>query len=108
MHYKTITLELLKDQFPALHDRLRKERTLLQALEFYARGLKASHEVQKTLLSRAKPGSHPAQIRSEALELAIEELKEALSSAMPPDDDSAEPLSLDAAMTYLRRHTPTA
>jgi hypothetical protein len=107
MHYKTITLELLQDQYPILHERLKKERTLIQALEFYARGLKASHEVQKVLLAQTRPGSNPAQISSEALELAIEELKEALSSAMPPDDDSAETLSLDAAMTFLRRHTPT-
>ena len=107
MHYKTIALELIQDQFPALHERLKKERTLLQALEFYARGLKASHEVQKVLLAQTRPGSNTAQIRSEALELAIEELKEALSSAMPQEDDRAEPLSLDAAMTFLRRHTPT-
>lgn len=108
MLYKTITLELLQDQYPALHERLKKERTLLKALEFYARGLKASHEVQKVLLAQTRPGSNPTQISSEALELAIEELKDALSSAMPPTDDPTELLSLDAAMTFLRRHTPTA
>jgi hypothetical protein len=105
MQYKTIVLELLQ-QRPQLHDQLRKERRLLPALEFYAKGLKASHEAQKILLSQARPGSDPSQIASEALEIALKELEASLPSASPPDDE--EPLSLDEAMAFIRRHTPPA
>ena len=108
MHYKTITLELLQDQFPTLHRRLRNQRKLLETLDQYARMLRDSHLAWRDQLARTRPDSHPGQITSEALELAIEDLMDALSSAMPPVDDPAEPLSLDAAMTDLRRRTPPA
>ncbi len=44
MHYKTIVLELLQEQYPALHEKLRKERTLLAALDDYAAALKCRHD----------------------------------------------------------------
>jgi hypothetical protein len=55
-------------------------------------------------LSRTRPGSDPQQIVSEALELALEEIKGSLVSAYPPNDQ--EMPSLDDAMNFLRRHTP--
>ena len=54
MQYKTIVFELLQ-QRPEMHEQLRKDRKLLPALEFYAKGLKASHEAQKILLAQARP-----------------------------------------------------
>ena len=102
MQYKTIVLELLQ-QRTEMHDQLRKERKLLPALEFYARELKSSHEAWKETLSEAKPGSDPSQIASEAMEMAIKELEDRLPSVSPPN--GTEPLSLDAAMAFIRNHT---
>jgi hypothetical protein len=57
-------------------------------------------------LGQARPESKPGQISSEALELAVQDLRDLLTEESPPDD--TEPLSLDAAMAFLRRHTPPA
>ena len=54
----------------------------------------------------ADVGPGGGQIASEAAETAIQELEASLPSASPPGEDS--PLSLDAAMAYIRRHTPPA
>jgi hypothetical protein len=102
MQYKTIVLELLQ-QRPAMHDQLRKDRKLLPAMEFYSKELKTSHEAWKETLSQAKPGSGPSQIASEAMEMALKELEDRLPSASHPDNN--EPLSLDAAMAFIRNHT---
>ncbi len=104
MQYKTIVLELL-EQRPALHEQLRRERQLLPTLEQYAKELKTSHEAWQAQLSQAKPTSDPSQIASEAMEMAIEELERRLPSDSPPDDET---VSTEAAMTFLRRHTPPA
>ena len=53
-----------------------------------------------------QPSSDPHQIASEALEMALQELADRLPSESPPDAN--ETLSLDAAMAFLRRHTPPA
>jgi hypothetical protein len=108
MHYKTITLELLQDQYPPLHERLRQERKLLEAMELHAAALKRYHETWMDRLALAKPGNEESQIAAEALELAIEDLKEDLRSESPPDGSQTEEPSLEAAMAYLRRHTPPA
>jgi hypothetical protein len=105
MPYKTIILELLQQQ-REMQEELRRTRSLLPTLEFYARELKTSHEAWKELLSQAKPGSHPSQIASEALEIALKELEDRLPSGSPPDE--TEPLSLGGAMAFVRRHTPSA
>ena len=75
-------------------------------MDAYAIELKASHEAWKEQLSQARPGSDPSQIASEAMELAVQELRDRLSSASPADE--TDPLSLDAAMNFLRRHSPPA
>jgi hypothetical protein len=108
MQYKTITLELIQDQYPALHERLRASRMLLSAADLHAAALERYHNTRMDQLFLARPGSEDSQIASEALELAIEDLKEDLRSESPTDDGSAEELSLEAAMAYLRRHTPPA
>jgi hypothetical protein len=105
MQYKTIILELLQ-QRPEMHEQLRKERKLLPALELYARELKTSHEAWKEVLAQAKPGSDQSQIASEALEMALKEMEDRLPAGSLPDN--SEPLSLDRAMAFVRRHTPRA
>jgi uncharacterized protein YfaS (alpha-2-macroglobulin family) len=103
MQYKTMILELLQ-QRPQMHEQLRKDRKLLPAMELYARELKRNHEAWKDLLTQLRPGSHPSQIASEALEIALKELEDRLPSASPQNED--EPLFLDAAMLFLCRRTP--
>jgi hypothetical protein len=105
MLYKTMILELIKER-PEMYDQLRKKRLLLPTLDRYAGELKSSHETWKACLLEAKPGSAASQIASEALEMALKELEASLPPASPPDEDT--PLSLDAAMAFLRRHTPPA
>jgi hypothetical protein len=105
MLYKTIVLELI-EQNPQLHEQLRTKKLLLPTLERYSTELKTSHEQWKTQLALKKPGSDPSQIASEALELALKDLTSRL--AYEANQDSTQPLSLDAAMAFLRRPTPPA
>ncbi len=102
MQYKTIIHEMLQ-QRPELHSQLRKDCKLLPAMEIYARELKTSHEGWKEVLAGMRPGSDPAQIASEALEIALKELEDRLPSASPESEHEA--LSLDEAMAFIRRHT---
>jgi hypothetical protein len=102
MLYKTMVLELLQ-QRPEMHDQLRKNRTLVPTLERYANQLRTRHLAWKEEFSQARPASEPSQVASEALEIALKELEDSLDSASPPN--GSEPLSLDAAMAYLRAHT---
>ena len=74
-------------------------------MDAYALELKASHEEWMERLSQRWPGSDRSQISSEALEMALKELEEDLSSASKADEDGP---TLDGAMAYLKRHTPTA
>jgi len=79
---------------------------MLPTMERYAAELKTRHEAWKECLSLAMPGSDPSQIASEALELALKELEDRLPSASRPND--SEPLSLEEAMAFIRRQTPSA
>ena len=101
MQYKTIILELLK-QRPQMHEQLRQSRKLLPALEFYAQELKTSHEAWKETLSQAKLDSDQSQIAGEAMEMALKDMEDRLPTGSPGDK---EPLSLDAAMAFIRSHT---
>jgi hypothetical protein len=101
MQYKTIILELLQ-QRPQMHERLRQERMLLPTMERYARDLRTRHLEWKELLLEQQPESEPSQIASEALEMALKELEDRL----PPESPENDGLTLDAAMTSVRRHTP--
>ena len=105
MLYKTIALELLQDQ-PELYERLRSSKRLLPSMEAYAIELKAFHDAWKDRIIRSNPAADPTQIASEALEMAIRDLRDRLPCESPKDE--AEPLSLDAAMDFLRRRTPPA
>lgn len=105
MQYKTIILGLLQE-YPELHDQLQASKTLLWALDQYALALKASHESWMERIGQRRPGSDRSQVSGEALEFALREIQERLSSGSKEDED--EPQSLDAAMVFLRRHTPPA
>ena len=102
MQYKTIVLELLKQQ-TELHEQLRITRRLLPTLETWAKELKTSHEAWKETLLQAKPGSDPIQISSEALEMALKELEDRMPSASPQDENQ----TLDKAMAHVRSHAPS-
>lgn len=104
MHYRTIALGLIEEQ-PPLHERLRQSGRLLATMDQFAIELKASHDSWKEQLLQSRPGNDPIQIASEALEIACKELEERLAFASKADD--AEPLSLDAAMSFIRKHSPT-
>jgi hypothetical protein len=105
MLYKTMVLELLQ-QHPEIHERLRRQRKLLRELDRYANELKDRHDAWKEWLSQANPGRGEGQVASEALEIALKELACHFASGSPPDED--QPLSLEGAMAFLRRHTPPA
>ena len=105
MHYKTICLELL-EQRPAIHELLRRNRIWLPTLERVAQELKTRHDEWKDRLSLAKPHSDRSQIASEALELALKELEDCLPFGSLPD--ATEPLTVEAAMAFMLRHTPPA
>jgi hypothetical protein len=106
MQYKTIILELLQDR-PALYKRLRSSNRLLPTLDATAAELKARHEHFKATIASRRPDSHPIQTASEAMELAIAELQGRLPSESPPPA-ADETFSLDAAMSHIRQHTPSA
>ena len=103
MQYKTIVLELLKER-TELHEQLRLTRRLRPVMETCAKELKASHETWKETLAQANPGSDPAQICQEAMEIAIRELEDRLPSVSAQDE--MEPLSLDKAMAFIQSPTP--
>jgi len=106
--YKTIVLRFLRDQRPEVQNLLKRQQMLLPTLDRLATQLKTSHEAYKENLSRSSPGRNMDQIASEALELAIEDMDYALQTEFPPEGTEDEPLSLDAAMAFIRRHTPPA
>jgi hypothetical protein len=97
--YKTIVLALLQ-QHPETYDLLRRNRTLLSALDLWASRLKTGHEAWKERLSRERPSTEENQIASEALEIALSELEDSLTSTFPPNRSG--PLSLEGAMAFLR------
>jgi hypothetical protein len=100
-------LELLQ-QYPKLHRDLQSRRTLLQALDHYASTLKDRHDHWIRTLGQERPGSDPAQLSSEALELALQELQDTLPAESTQNANAPEELSLEAAIAFLRRHTPPA
>jgi hypothetical protein len=100
MQYKTIALEMIQEN-PELYEHLRRNRRLLTAMDACATELKDSHGTWKEQLSVSRPGRDPSQIASEALELAVQELRDRLSSGSQANE--TEPLSLDAAINFLRR-----
>jgi len=73
MHYMTIVLQLIHGR-ASLHQQLQRRGQLLAAAQQYAMELKMLHQAWMGELCRTRAQSHPAQIRAEALELALAEL----------------------------------
>ncbi len=105
MLYKTMVLELLQ-QRPEVHEQLRRQRMVLPVLNYYAGELKSLHEAWQQHLAETRPGTSPNQTASEALEIALKEIKDCLPSA-PSQPDSAHP-SVEDLMAFLRDPTPPA
>jgi hypothetical protein len=101
--YKTIVHELIEQDYPTLHERLRVNRALSQALNDYATALRTSYLAWMEELKQANPQAEASLLSAEALEMALHELRQVLPSE--PTQNQAEELSLDDAMTYLRRHS---
>ena len=106
--YKTIVLEMIQEQYPALQAALRARRMLLPTVNLQATALKRYHETWIDRLGLKWPERDPIQIASEAMELAIEDLRDDLRCESPPSGTPAEPLSLDAAIASIRRPLPPA
>ena len=105
MQYISIVLQYVR-QRPKLHNQLKRSRTLLSTLDAYAHLVKTSHEAWTQELTQLYPISDPSLIASLALEIALQEWTNSLPPEESPNED--EPLSLDGAMAYIRRHTPPA
>ncbi|HZZ80813.1 MAG TPA: hypothetical protein VFE62_20085 [Gemmataceae bacterium] len=105
MLYKTIVLELIQ-QRPAMYERLRRQRQLLNTMNRYSKELKASHLEWKEHLAQARPGSDPIQIESEAMEIALAKILDHLPSESPPNGE--DPACLDAAIAFIHQPTPHA
>lgn len=80
MPYKTIALALIQEE-PALYQTLRQRREVLLAMEASALRLKHSHEEWMELIGRKRPDSDSRQISSEAMEFAIQDLRDHLHGA---------------------------
>ena len=102
--YKTICLELIRER-PELYERLRTSKRLLPSMDAYAIELKTLHEEWKERLDRSRPNRDPSQVAGEALELAIKTFRNRLPSGSEETED--EPISLDEAIHFIRRATPT-
>ncbi len=102
MLYKTITLELLQEQ-PELYELLRSGKRLLPAMDAYSAELKASHEAWKETIARQQPASDPMQVAAEALERAIQELRDRLLCVSPKDEAAS---TTDRAKGRPTRPTP--
>ena len=106
MHYKTIVLELLTQQ-SELHEQLRLTRRLLPTLKICSEELRASHLTWMETLRASNPTSNPIQMESEAMELAVKELKDRLPTVSRVVlAEEPGPLSLDAAMAFVANHMP--
>ena len=100
MQYKTIILELLQ-QRPQLHERLRRSDILLETLNEQAQRLRTRHLEWSAMLVEVMPESETSQITRTAFELALSEWETGLTDDSLPE--SFEPLTLDAAMAFIRR-----
>ncbi|WP_437193645.1 hypothetical protein [Planctomicrobium sp. SH527] len=103
MQYKTIVMEMLEFR-TEIKNQLPKDSDPLETLDRLALELKSLHEMYQEQLAQSRSDSHPNQISSEALEMALQELEDRLLPVSPVDEP--EVFSLDRAMAFLRRHTP--
>lgn len=102
MQYRTIVLGLIH-RHPQTYQQLCSSRRLLPTADLYAEQLKATHQSWKGRLSKANPHCNSLQLEGESLELAIRDLENYLVAHFQANE--SDPLSLDAAMAFLRRRT---
>jgi hypothetical protein len=102
MQYKTIALEMIQER-PQWHEELRSSNSLLSTVNQYAQTLREIHLAAIEQLRQARPEPSPLQLSSEAMEMALKQLEQSLPTE--PQSD-AKVFSLDAAMQYIKRHTP--
>lgn len=102
MQYKTIVMEMLEFR-TEIKARLSQEGSPLETLDRLAMELKSLHESYKEQIAHSRANSHPVQISSEALEMALQELEDRLLLASPIEEP--EPFTLDGAMAFIRRHS---
>lgn len=105
MQYKTIVLGLIEDQ-PQLHQQLTQHRTLLRTLDRLATALSHCHAEWMECLRARNPHSDRSQLSNQAMELATQQLRDSLS--LVSETIGQESLTLEAAMAFIRRHTPAA
>ena len=104
MQYKTITLALL-EEYPTLYNQLRSSRALLETMEYYATLLKDVHLTHLDTLRQTQ--RNPSQLSSQALELAVQDLRAILAAVSSPNAGAPEePRSLGAAMRWPRPMPP--
>jgi hypothetical protein len=75
-------------------------------MEACALWLKESQDAWKEQLTKSMSTADPRQLESMAMDLAIKELEGSLPPESP--EDGSEQVSLEEAMAFLSRHTPTA
>jgi hypothetical protein len=106
MHYKTIVLELLQDEaHQTLHEKLRVNRKLLEAVNTLATHLKARHEFWMRKLSQSRQAFELSQHSSSALEMAVQELRDALPAEKTYDP--SDTLNLADATSFISRFSPS-
>ncbi len=102
MQYKTIIQEMLEFR-TEIRNQFSNDPNPLETLDRLAMELKTLHENYKEYLAHSRTDSHPVQISSEALEMALQELEDRLFPASPIDEPAT--FSLDGAMAFIRRHS---
>lgn len=105
MQYQSIILELLRQQ-PELHEQLRLAKSMSATVETQARQLRDRHLFWKDACSEVNPALDPVQIASMAFELALREVEQRLGTESALE--ASEPLTLEAAMEFLRRPSSPA
>lgn len=99
---KTVMLGMLEAR-PTLHEQLRRRRLLLAAIEAGAAALTIRHAAASRALATRWPASDPAQLGTEALEIVLQEMAEALPDALPP---SVAGLPAEQVMGYFQALLP--
>jgi hypothetical protein len=89
--YLTITFELIEAN-PALHQQLRQKRELLSTLHRLGQELKVSHQAWQLRLRDQRPGDDRRLLQAQALELAVAELQDRLSSSDLGDETATQSL----------------
>lgn len=105
MQYRTIVMELIMSQWE-FHERLRSSNRLLPSIDMYALELRESHLAWKEAMAREQPELAPELISADALELAVQGLKDRLQDASGQEAPPA--LSLEDAIRFVRPRTPDA